>query len=232
METRSIRLNAQLVIGLIIIFIGLILTLDNLNILEARDYLRYWPVFAIVLGLSKTLQPRSSSERNAGILITIVGVVFLLNNTEVLRFRFRDYVPLVFVILGGSMIWRATARSRRSSAVSSGDSDSDVRLFAFMGGFEPTNNSQNFKGGELTAIMGGCEIDLRQASIKEGEAVMDIFAFWGGVGIKVPEDWSVTVQGIPIMGGIEDKTRPPKGGSNKRLIVKGYAIMGGAEITN
>jgi len=101
-----------------------------------------------------------------------------------------------------------------------------------MGGVVRTNDSQDFQGGELTAIMGGCEIDLRQASIKSGEATIEIFAFWGGVEIKVPEDWGVDVQAIPLLGGIDDKSRPPKGGSKKKLIITGYAIMGGAEIRN
>ena len=101
-----------------------------------------------------------------------------------------------------------------------------------MSGFKRTSNTQNFKGGELTAIMGGCEIDLRQASIKDGEAVIDVFAFWGGIELKVPLDWSVVIEATPLLGGFDDKTRPPQGGSAKRLVVKGYAIMGGFEITN
>ena len=80
--------------------------------------------------------------------------------------------------------------------------------------------------------MGGCEIDLRQASIKEGDAVIDVFALWGGIDLKVPLDWSVVMQGSPLMGGFDDKTHPPQGGSNKRLVIKGYAIMGGVQISN
>lgn len=232
METRPFRLSAQLILGLIVIFIGVTLTLDNFNLIEAREYLRFWPVFVVIFGLSKTLMPRGGSDRSSGILITIVGLLFLLNNVEVLRFRFRDYWPLLLVLFGGSLIWRTTARYRLSADKQhSGDGDSFMNLFAFMGGFKRTNDSQNFVGGEMTAIMGGCEVDLRRASIKDGEAVIDVFAFWGGVLLKVPEDWSVIVQGLPIMGGIEDKTRPSKN-TSKRLVVKGYAIMGGVEIRN
>ena len=47
-----------------------------------------------------------------------------------------------------------------------------------------------FRGADLIAVMGGCEIDLRQAAIN-GEAVIDVFCMWGGIEIRVPEDWTV-----------------------------------------
>ena len=93
-------------------------------------------------------------------------------------------------------------------------------------------SSQEFTGGEASAIMGGISLDLRQAKIKNDEAVLDVFAFWGGVEIRVPEDWHVVVQAVPLLGGFEDKTFHPKSGTNKRLVIKGYAIMGGAEVKN
>jgi hypothetical protein len=80
--------------------------------------------------------------------------------------------------------------------------------------------------------MGGCEIDLRNASIESGDAIIDVFAFWGGVEIRVPMDWTVIVDATPLLGGFDDKTRPPETPSKKRLVLKGYAIMGGVEISN
>jgi len=81
--------------------------------------------------------------------------------------------------------------------------------------------------------MGGCEIDLRQASIAPGtEAIIDVFAFWGGIDIKVPEDWVVITKAVPIMGGIEDKSRVPQPLSTKRLIIRGIVVMGGIVVKN
>lgn len=129
------------------------------------------------------------------------------------------------------MIWKSSVRRREfSSSIESADANSYIKAIAIMSGFKRVNNSQDFKGGELTAVMGGLEIDLRDASIK-GEAVFDIFALMGGVEMHIPEDWIVIIEGFPFMGGFEDKTRPPKD-STKRLIIKGTAIMGGVEIKN
>ena len=81
----------------------------------------------------------------------------------------------------------------------------------------------------------GCEIDLRQASIAPGtEAVIDVFAFWGGIEIKVPEDWTVVTRAVPLMGGVEDKTHVPQPlpAVEKRLVISGIVVMGGVVVKN
>jgi predicted membrane protein len=224
-----------MVLGLIVILLGVLFTLDNLYILDAREYLRYWPVLVIVFGLVKVLQPAGSPGKPWGVILLIVGTLLLLNKFDFISLRFRDLWPIVFILIGGSLIWGSLARRRLVDGGESknpGANDATVNGLAILGGFTRLNNSQDFRGGELTAIMGGCELDLRQASIKEEEAVLNIFAFWGGIKVKVPDTWSVTLQGVPILGGFEDKTRPQKETTGKRLVVKGTAIMGGAEITN
>jgi hypothetical protein len=109
------------------------------------------------------------------------------------------------------------------------DSNTVIRVTALLGGVSRGNNSAAFRGGELTAMMGGCEIDLRHASI-DGEAVIDIFALWGGVELRVPPDWTVVSKVTPILGGVDDKTRPPQGASRHRLVLRGFVVMAGVEI--
>ncbi|KAB0324332.1 cell wall-active antibiotics response protein [Janthinobacterium sp. PLB04] len=117
-----------------------------------------------------------------------------------------------------------------SGASGQADDDSIIEVTAILGGYVRRVSSQRFKGGDINVIMAGCEIDLRQASI-EGEAVLNVFALCGGVTIKIPPDWSVVLQGTPILGGFEEKTIVPPNQA-KRLYVTGYAIMGGLEIRN
>jgi predicted membrane protein len=80
--------------------------------------------------------------------------------------------------------------------------------------------------------MGGCEIDLTQASMAPGHrAVVDCFTIWGGIEIKVPADWEVVNQAVALLGGIEDKTQHPLE-PRGQLVVTGIVIMGGVEIKN
>ncbi len=229
-NSRSFRITPQVVIGIVVILLGVLFTLDNLDLIDASRVIRFWPALFIVYGIAKLSDTQNLPGRLWGSIAIIVGAFMLLDRIGILTFRLHEWWPLVLIAVGGSMLIRSMNR-RTPTADPAAPTDSSVTLLALLGGFERSNSSQDFRGGDITAVMGGCELDLRHASMS-GEAVIDIFAIWGGVHIKVPEDWSVSVQGLPIMGAIEDKTYSPKGGSGKLLVVKGTVIMGGVEITN
>jgi predicted membrane protein len=232
MAPRNFRMSFQLIFGLFIIVLGLLYTMENLGVLYAHDILRYWPILIAFYGISRIVQCQTVGQKAWGVFWTIVGSFWFLDRLDILYFNIWDLWPLILVALGLSLIWRPTRRGYAFPGTSTvGDSNTTINAFALLGGFKRSNDSQDFRGGEATAIMGGCEIDLRKASIQEGEAVLHLMAVMGGVEIWVPEDWVVVMQGVPVLGGFEDKTHAPAN-SNKRLIVKGYSVMGGVEIKN
>jgi predicted membrane protein len=233
METRQRSFfTPQLVLGLGIIAIGVLFLLGNMDIIDPHDYLRYWPAIILIIGLSSLVQSQHGPGRIWGLILTFIGAAMLLDRIYFLHINLWDYWPLILVAIGIMMIARSTFLRRGIAPpfAESKDANDSIKAIAIMSGYKRANNSQNFQGGELTAIMGGLEIDLRDASIK-GDAVIEIFATMGGVEIRVPEDWLIIIEGFPFMGGFDDKTRPPKE-TTKRLIIKGTAVMGGVEIKN
>lgn len=136
-------------------------------------------------------------------------------------------VGAVLIVLGllGSLPHRADGEGTTSNGSST---FSDV---AFMSGVKRTNLSEAFKGGEATAVMGGVDIDLRDATMESEEAVLDVSSVMGGVKIRVPEDWTVVSQVNTVMGGFKDNTRHPRNDSH-RLLLKGTVVMGGLQVTN
>jgi predicted membrane protein len=233
MATRNFRVSFQLVVGLIVIILGVLYTLENVGVVYAQDYLKFWPILLVFYGVSRIVQCETVPQKVWGSFWVLVGGLMVLDRADVLYFSVWDLWPLVLVVLGISLIsGTTTRRARFGIGAGYGDGSSTINAFAMMGGFKRSNDSQDFRGGEATAIMGGCAIDLRRASIKEGDAVLQLVAIMGGIEIWVPEDWKVILQGVPLLGGFEDKTHPAISESNKRLIVKGYAVMGGVEIKN
>src|SRR4051794_39332933 len=202
------RVTVQAVFGLMVIAIGVLFTLDNLDVIDAREYLQYWPVGLVAIGVLKLYHAsRGGQGWVGGLFFVSIGAWMLIERIVYFRIDAREVMPLFLVFLGGYMVWRGFGGRR---TVRPSDGHSTFSALAIMGGVSRRSNTQTFRGADLTAVMGGCEIDLRQASIAPGtEAVIDVFAFWGGIEIKVPEDWTVSSRVVPIMGGIEDKSHSP-----------------------
>jgi predicted membrane protein len=222
----------QVILGVMVIGLGLLFLLDNLNIFDFHRMVSFWPAVFILIGVVKLLDTRSPNGIMVGLAFTGVGIGLTLNRLGFLNFNWNTVLPLLAIGAGAVMVFRSLTGRRTIESVMKVDDGSDaiIEATAVLGGFERRVNSQSFRGGEVTAVMGGCELDLRSASI-DGEAVINVFVAMGGITLKVPPDWTVVLHGTPIMGGFDEKTIVPPNG-NKRLIVKGYAIMGGVEVRN
>ncbi|MEU4801967.1 DUF1707 domain-containing protein [Actinosynnema sp. NPDC023587] len=83
----------------------------------------------------------------------------------------------------------------------------------------------------VVAIMGGVVLDLSKARFESAETVINIFAFWGGVEIFVPEDVTVRVDGAGIMGAFDDTThKTPTVPGGPVVRITGVAIMAGVDV--
>ncbi len=218
---------AKLIVGLAIIAAGVLFTLDNLDFVDAGDYIVYWPVALIAIGLT-----RLGRTEPGDIVFQIswigLGGWFLLYNLDYVDYGpFDLFWPIVLIVLGVTLTMGAL---RRRSVPK--DSDKYLSIVSVLSGADRKNSSNDFRGGDLTAVMGGGDIDLRGATIAGAEAEIQVFAMWGGYEIKVPEDWRVVSQVVPLLGGIDNSTTSPAAEDAPILRFKGWAIMGGLEVTN
>jgi predicted membrane protein len=141
----------------------------------------------------------------------------------------------LFLIAIGSVVLLRAVYSRRHDPAGEATPVSTLNEWVVLGGGKLKSNAANFRGGDVLAMLGGYEIDLTKAGIQENEVVVNATALFGGVVIRVPESWSVTLRGTPILGGLEDNTYHSKvqqPASDKRLIVKGLVVCGGLEVNN
>jgi predicted membrane protein len=231
--------TSQVLMGVMVIAIGLLFFLDSLDVIDLHDALAFWPVVFIIAGTAKLLDTSSPNGYLVGLAGIGIGVAMILQRLGVLYFNWRQAWPVLLIGAGIFLVYRAMTAPHARTHGMVDDKQLDnvtieesqaVDVTAILGGFERRVHTQDFRGGEVTAVMGGCVIDLRGASVR-GDAVINVFAFWGGVTLKVPTDWTIVLQGTPILGGFEEKTvSPPDNG--KRLVVRGYAIMGGVEVRN
>ncbi len=233
--------NNRIVLGTVIIVFGVLALIDNLHLFGMTNVISFWPTAFILAGILKLGQTRTRSGRAFGAIMIAVGVLLTLGHLGLIYFNVHDMWPLLLIGLGVLVISKGWVEKefmgtgpngfrRDDQPYSSADATSTLNVVAVMSGSKMRKDSQDFRGGEITAVMGGVEIDLRQASI-QGTAVINLFVTWGGVVLKVPSDWVVIGNAIPVLGGIEDRTVPPSAPA-KRLVLEGYVVMGGVEVKN
>lgn len=80
------------------------------------------------------------------------------------------------------------------------------------------------------AVMGGVELDLREAQFSEPEVTLHAYTLMGGIQITVPEDVDVDVSGIAFMGGFDHNASGTGVPGAPRVRVIGFALMGGVEV--
>ncbi len=111
-----------------------------------------------------------------------------------------------------------------------GGEASDHSAVAILGGFSRKGSWVVPPVMSAVAIMGGGELDLREARFAERTVTIHVTAIMGGIEITVPDDARVEVNGIGIMGGFDHRAAGEGGADGPTIIIDGLAFMGGVEI--
>ncbi|MFB9313620.1 DUF1707 SHOCT-like domain-containing protein [Nocardioides plantarum] len=145
---------------------------------------------------------------------------------------YADLVPLTSDLPASS----APPAAARSEIVPSGDTQPQRHL-AIMGGLERKGAWTVPVSMSVTCLMGGADLDLREARWSARECVLTVNAFMGGASIVVGPDVDVVMEGVGIMGGysgpdprrkheVEAELTP----DSPVLRIKGFAVWGGVSV--
>ena len=190
-------MGGKWIAGGILLVIGIVLLLGNLGLAKISlgwVFSTFWPVIFILAGASVMASQRGGGMLVGGIIV-VLGVLFLVDRlgwwAVDLSWLWKVFWPLVIILIGIRILF--------------GSPQNGNARWAFMGGIEKKSNDGSWKleSGGYTAIMGGIELDLRDAVIPEGETVIDITTLMGGVEITVPRDLPVICKGTVFLGGLE-----------------------------
>jgi predicted membrane protein len=210
------------------------------------EWLFTWQMFLIVLGL---FVGAKHSFRNFGWIVLVgVGAAFMIEEF-VPDMHVKVYLwPILIMALGLKMIFRPHRRfdkrwekhmhyhGGRFSAFGnekSSSSEDTVNIDLVFSGFRKNIISKDFKGGTISCVFGGGELNLSQADIN-GEAMLEISQVFGGVKIIVPANWEVkTDKTSAVCGDVSDKrAHQTETNPDKILVIKGSVVFGGIDIRN
>jgi predicted membrane protein len=246
---RRHRFGGSLV-GLFVVLVGVLFLLRNLGVVYVEHLWAYWPVILIALGIARLVDSRRAHGRLWGGMVAAAGVLLLAANLGRIPGNVWNYIwPVLIIWFGINMLIGRGPRGRGwerrrdplgaghnwstgATGISNASSDY-LREVAVFGGIRKRISSRNFQGGEVKAVFGGVELDLRPAMIAKDEIEIEADSVFGGVDITVPETWRVAVEGQGLFGGYEDKTHhssTDQGGP--RVLITGSAVFGGVTVKN
>ena len=247
--------NNNIWTGLFILGIGAVLLMKQSGV-EFPFWFVTWPVLLIAIGVFGAI--KNNFRPGGWILIMAIGAIFLADRLTP-GMSIQHYAwPILLMAVGFWIIVKpkhhhqfsqcrgkhGRVRKERGEAIGTAsdyanddptgtvsDSNEFVDTTSVFGGVKKMILSKNFRGGDITNVMGGTEINLMQADI-HGRVVIDTTNFFGGTKLIVPSTWDVQSNVVTVFGGVDDKrqiTSEPLQ-PNKIVQLTGVCIFGGIEI--
>lgn len=224
--------NNRAIIGVILVLVGFFLVMRNTGIFpDFIDHVIFsWPMLLVTIGLVLTIG--SSGGKTSGIIVMAVGAFFLIPHIFRETFDVNMFWPSIFIIIGVVFIF-SKRKGWNSVSTASPVGDDYIDYIHIFSGGERQIVSDNFRGGKVTAVFGGSEIDLTKAKLAPGVSELELACVFGGTTIIVPDDWNVKIEVVPVLGGFGDSRKLNPGrtiDTTKQLIIKGAVVFGGGEV--
>jgi predicted membrane protein len=251
--------HSRIWLALVLVLVGGALLLQELKV-PLPDWLFSWQILLIVIGIC--LGFSHGFRGGSWAILILIGGIFLLDDVVPGFYLHRFIWPLVIIAVGMLMLirprrpyarqwqnwdqkwahkhsWKAhrhwnmrNPTERDSTSQTNYSSEDFFDSTSVFGGVKKVILSKNFRGGDITCFMGGCEIDLTQADI-QGRVAIDVTQVFGGTKLIVPPHWQIHTEMTAFFGSIEDKRKQPvEINSDKVLIIEGTSVFGGIEIRN
>jgi cell wall-active antibiotic response 4TMS protein YvqF len=114
---RRQKTVSRLVMGVLLVFVGMLFLLDNLGVWEAGQVFRYWPLALMAMGVPALIAPKDTADPAWGITLTSAGLFFLLRELDVIDWSIRDIWPVFLIVAGLVLLIGALGRKRRGASM-------------------------------------------------------------------------------------------------------------------
>jgi Predicted membrane protein (DUF2154). len=229
--------RTNLIVGIILLVLGFGFLFDQLDIFAFNriwSYIFSWRTVLVVLGFVFAINRKN---RALGIIMMAAGVLFWFLQYSGFYISLGEVLlPLIFIFVGLGLLLRRKDThefdfANNVDAVNDSISSDYVREECAFGNRIHKVISNNFKGGDVEAVFGKCDLDLRNATLSNDVVCIDCTAVFGNINIIIPEDWTIKSSVSNVFGAYSDKRITVNNlDPQKVLFLKGEAIFGSIEL--
>ena len=243
-SARRSGLGGRVFFGVLVIVIGVLFLVDKAGIAELDSLLDWWPSLFILYGAWRLIANRFRSLF-LPLLLIFGGVVLQLRELDTADV-FSTIWPAFLIALGVAIvIGGMRSRNRRQRGGSSSHSastiidvdlgapaDADDGTLHAVAGSQDRIVSGDFYDGSINVVMGNGTLDMRDATIVDKPATLEVSVVMGEVKVRVPTEWNVRIVNSSQMGDTKDTRRSQNNSDDPDLIIRGSVTMGSLQITN
>lgn len=218
--------SGRLLLGVGLVALGVLLLLEQVDVLDAGEVLAtFWPVILIGLGIGMFVSNRRHWFPPA--FLVALGLMLLAVRLDVVSAEAWGAFWAAMLMLAGVWILLGIGSNRGSDP----DASDTVELFVAFWGRDVESRSAAFKGGSITTLFGGTEVNLAEAAIVDEGVTLGVLTAFGGTEITVPHGWEVRVSGLPLFGGWSNGAKNEVlGPGAPRLEINATVLFGGMEV--
>ena len=230
-------------LGAALIAIGALFLIDALEVANVGAVLRWTPSLFIAFGLWRMVARRFRGILGPSIIVLVSALVQMnmLDVDSIISFPAILIAAGVLLLLGRKRLLGGGASSHQNQAAAPAAAGEEVefemddgflRVNAALGSANMRVTTDDFRGGEVRAVMGSAKLDMRDLGAPSPPAALDVNCVMGEIALRVPPDWSVRIDSSAVMGEAKDE-RPRSLDAQSAapdLIITGAVVMGSLKI--
>lgn len=104
-----------IVLGFTVMAIGVILLLENLDLIRIHEFWRLWPLILVGIGLARLVDGPGLAGRMCGAVLAVVGGILLVGNLGYLPIDAGLVWPTLLIAVGVVLLIRDLDRDHRAN---------------------------------------------------------------------------------------------------------------------
>ncbi len=216
----STRIGGAAPFGLALIALGVVLILDNLEVVDATGLLAgWWPVAVVAAGLWWVF----TDSTVTGVVVAVVGGLLLVSTLDLVEVTVGALIlPGLLLVVGGAFV-QAGARIRGAEVAMAGSA-------AILGGTGGTNGGRHVRANVATAVFGDARLAVSDGGTDRERLLVTATAVFGDVRVEVPAGWRIEDHLTRVLGDVTIPTDQPSYPESPLIALHGLVLLGDVHV--